>query len=83
MNTMLNVEMSFGKELLAEFKRLERFLVKSLEQRTRIHHVERCLFDHVMRLGLVLLQEFVAASGDGDHGKVIVQSGRILKRMKR
>lgn len=83
MNTMAKVEISFGKELVEEFKRLERFIVKSLEQQARIDQVERSLFDRVMRLGLMLLEEFVAASGDGDQGKVLLQNGRVLQRIKR
>jgi len=46
----------------------------------RADEVERALFDKGLRVGLHLLEAFVAAAGDGDQGETVEREGRILHR---
>ncbi len=46
----------------------------------RADQVERTLFDMGLTMGLYLLEAFVAAAGDGDHGETVQRQGKTLHR---
>lgn len=82
MSTIVNLETQLGKELVEEFRQLERFLAKSLKQEARIDLVERGLFEGLLEAGLHLLKAFVEAAGEGNLGRVVVHQGRRLRGRK-
>lgn len=64
----------------AVFREMIGFLKEAIDSELRIDEVERALFDKGLRLGLQLLETFVVAAGDGDHGKTVEHQGKTLHR---
>jgi len=67
-----------AEQLLQELKQL---VVQAAQQEVRIDLTERRVFDGLMKIGLQLLQAFVAEAGDGDEGPTLVQGERRLRRL--
>jgi hypothetical protein len=65
---------AYEREFLKVQERVEQ-MIESVRQaageRRRVDEVERMLMAELLQLGLQLLQTFVAAAGDGDHGESI------------
>ena len=57
------------------FQGLREVVEDALEDRQRIDLVERDLMQHLLQIGLALMQSFVAGSGDGDVGKTATPPG--------
>lgn len=57
------------------FEGLAELVEDALQNRERIDLVERDLMQHLLRIGLALLQAFVAGSGDGDVGATATPPG--------
>jgi len=57
------------------FQGLQEVVEGALENRQRIDLVERDLMQHLLQIGLALVQAFVAGSGDGDVGDIATPPG--------
>jgi len=74
------------KALLAareEYRKMEEYVMQTGSDAVPIHAVEGNLWKSALRMGLYLLQAFVAAQGDGDVGATFVlPEGRTVKRLE-
>lgn len=66
-----------------EFRKMEEYVMETGLEVEPIHAVEGNLWKSAMRMGLYLLQAFVAAQGDGDVGATFtLPEGRTVKRLE-
>jgi len=74
------------KALLAareEYRKMEEYVMQTGSEAGPIHAVEENLWKSALRMGLYLLQGFVAAQGDGDVGATFVlPEGRTVQRLE-
>jgi len=63
------------------FAEMVGFVKNAIEsEELRADQIERTLFDMGLTMGLHLLEAFVAAAGDGDHGETVQLQGKTLHR---
>jgi hypothetical protein len=62
--------------------RIIRLIEQAVENGRRIDEAERDVFTKLMEIGKTMLEEFVAAHGDGDVGERVERNGRSLRRLK-
>jgi len=67
-----------SQEQLAQ---LAKTMQESAEQGTAIDHVEKDLWQGLLNLGRLLLQEFVDQQGSGDLGPTLEYHGKTLQRL--
>jgi hypothetical protein len=73
-------ERLFGKVLSRQLEEILGFLEDGRQQRKRLDEVERGLFQRLLELGRVLLQQFIDEAGDGDVGEALEYDGQLLRR---
>lgn len=65
----------------ANFREVLGFLSKAIKsEKLRIDEVERELFSRLLGVGHSMLEAFIAAARDGDHGETVHQDGKTLHR---
>jgi hypothetical protein len=76
-------EQVFGKLVARQMAQIVAFLENCQQDGKRLDEVERGLLQQLMTAGRVLLQQFIAAAGDGDVGATWEQDGTLLRRSRR
>jgi hypothetical protein len=67
----------------AQLRKICSFIEEAAEEGRRIDSVERELFSQLLAVGLVLLEAFVVAQGDGDVGPELACENQVLRRLKK
>ena len=79
--TIMQFEQSFCKAH-GQFEQVIKFVRQSSQEQVRIDQVERGIFEGLLQVGFSLLEEFVAAAGDGDAGEDMVVGEKQFQRFR-
>ena len=80
MTTILNEQDLVFKTMQERFGQLQSLVRKLFEEGSRLDEVEQDLMPMLLEMGRAALEDFVAASGDGDAGETLTKNDTLLKR---
>jgi hypothetical protein len=66
-----------------EFEQMTRLVRQACTEQRKLHEVEADLWKHVLVMGRLLLQGYVAGYNQGDLGATLEIEGRVLRRLDR